>query len=53
MDDRCRLRWGGAGRGQHKSRGSNGKITRLFVTHYHADHAGALAFMRKHYHQFK
>jgi len=22
-------------------------ITRLFVTHYHADHAGALAFMRK------
>jgi hydroxyacylglutathione hydrolase len=24
------------------------KITRLFVTHYHADHAGALAYMRKH-----
>jgi glyoxylase-like metal-dependent hydrolase (beta-lactamase superfamily II) len=23
------------------------QITRLFVTHYHADHAGALAFMRK------
>ncbi len=22
-------------------------ITRLFVTHYHADHAGALAYMRK------
>src|SRR5512139_2833178 len=24
------------------------KITRLFVTHYHADHAGALAYMREH-----
>src|SRR5215470_15209002 len=23
------------------------QITNLFVTHYHADHAGALAFMRK------
>jgi hydroxyacylglutathione hydrolase len=24
------------------------KITKLFVTHYHADHAGALAYMREH-----
>ena len=23
------------------------RITKLFVTHYHADHAGALAFMRE------
>ncbi len=34
---------------QHRSAraSSRSEITHLFVTHYHADHAGALAFMRK------